>query len=161
MQHADREDQVEDALGQRQVEQVGLDDHDVGQLGAERGGLVDGRAQVDADDPGAVAAEQPGIAAAAAAGVEHELAGKRRPGATPGLDLKRRLVFLGAGHVVTVPLPAEAGGVRVAGQPRNAADDRVACAARRAVERLGRIADDLQRAPASRAQRAARAVRDS
>ena len=56
---------------------------DVGKLGAERGGLLDGGAQVDADDPCAVAAEQPGITPAAAAGVEHELAGQVTAGAIP------------------------------------------------------------------------------
>ena len=74
VQDADRVDQVEGPLGQRQVEQVGLEDHDVRAASAERGGLVDGGAQIDADDPGAVGTEQPGVAAAAAAGVEHQLA---------------------------------------------------------------------------------------
>ena len=73
VQDADRIDQVEDSLGQRQVEQVGLEDHDVVQRGARAVRLGDGRAEIDGDDPGAMDSQQPGIAAAAAAGVEHEL----------------------------------------------------------------------------------------
>ena len=36
MQDADRVHQVERGIGQRQVEKIGLDDLDVGKLGAER-----------------------------------------------------------------------------------------------------------------------------
>ena len=105
-------------------------------------------------------AEQAGIAPAATAAVEDELAGKRRR-SDARLDLKRRLVFLGAHHVITVPLPAEAGGVGITGQPWNAARDRVACLTGRAVDRLGRLADGLQICPGIVGTTEARAVRDS
>ena len=71
VQDADRVDQVEGALGDRQVEQVGLNDQDVGEPDAQLGGLLDGGAEVDAEDAGAVAADQAGVSAGAAASVEH------------------------------------------------------------------------------------------
>ena len=125
MEHADREDEVENGIGQGQVEKVGLDDANVRQPCAQRGGLVDGRAQVNADDPSPMAAGQTGIATAAAAAVEHELA-RKIGGLDPRLDLKRCLVLLAARHVVAVPLPAEALCIRVAGKPRYSPNDRIA-----------------------------------
>ena len=98
-----------------------------------------------------MAAGQPGIATAAATGVEHELARKIGWG-NARLDPERRLVFLVARHVVAVPLPAKALCIRVAGKPRYPPDDRIACAARRAIKSLGRIIGNLQCASASRAR---------
>ncbi len=97
-------------LEQRQVEQVGLDEGDVRQVGAECGGLLDGRAEVHADDPSAVPAREPGVPSAAATGVEHERA-RQFARRHPGLDRKRRRVLLVPRHVVAVPLPPEARGV--------------------------------------------------
>ena len=149
MEHADREDQVEGGIGQGQIEKVGLDYANVRKPCAQRGRLVHGRAQVNAEDPSPMAAGQTGIATTAATAVEHELA--RKIGwRNARLDLKRCLVFLAARHVVAVPLPAKALCIRVAGKPRYPPDDRIACAARRAIKRLGRIIGNLQCASASR-----------
>ena len=149
MEHADREDQVEGGIGQGQVEKVGLDYANVRKPCAQRGRLVDGRAQVNAEDPSPMAAGQTGIATTAATAVEHELA--RKIGwRNARLDLKRCLVFLAVRHVVAVPLPAKALCIRVAGKPRYPPDDRIVCAARRAIKSLGRIIGNLQCASASR-----------
>ncbi len=149
VQHADRIDQVESPFGQWQVEQVGLDDRDVGKMGAQRGGLDDGRAQIDADQLGAVGTNQPGIATAAAARVEHQLT-RQVARRYPGLDRKRRLILLGPHHVVAVPLPAEAGGVRISGQPGYAVNNRHDRRTIPASEFMGRVADDIETSAAAR-----------
>ena len=115
-------------------------------MDAQRGGLRDGRAQIDADHPGATGTGQAGIAAAAAAGVKHQTTRQIARRMTPVLTLKRRLVLLGPRHVVTVPLPAETGGVgiRKTRQPGNPVDDRHRYRAVSASQLPGRIAHDLQ-----------------
>ena len=150
MQDADRVDQVEGFLGDRQVEQVGLDDRDVGQPVAERGGLLDGGAQVHADDPGAMAADQAGVPAAAAAGVEHEPA-RQVARRDPGLHPERRLVLLGPHHVIAVPLASEARRVGIARQPGNPPDDRETPRARPADQLPRGVALDSQLSAATRA----------
>ena len=80
-----------------------------------------------------VEAQQPSITAAAAAGVEHQPA-RQIGGRDSGLDEERRLVFLGPGDVVAVPLPAEARDVTFAGKPGNAAIDGIKRAALRATK---------------------------
>ncbi len=69
--------------------------------------------------------QESGIAAAPAAGVKHKPA-REGVGRHARLDQERRLVFLGPGHIVSVPLPAEARrvGVGVAGQARNLINNR-------------------------------------
>ena len=137
-------------LGQRQVEQVGLDDRHVGQPGAERGGLLDGRAEIDADDPRPVPPTQAGIPTAAAAGVEHQPARPALAGSMPRLDPERRLVLLGPHDVIAVPLPAEAGDVGIAREPGNRSDDREPPGAGPAGQLPRRVAFDLQIALAPR-----------
>src|SRR5262245_17523030 len=88
------------------------------------------------------------ISPPATAGVEYELAGKVHRGHSR-LDSKGRLVFLGPGHVVAVPLPTEAARVGVASQARNAAHDRPSIATNGADECIDRITGGSQRATAS------------
>ena len=145
MQHADRVDQVEGCLGQRQVEEVGLEDQDLRQKGTQCGGLRDRRTQINADDLGAGETGQASIPAAAATGVEHQTA-CQIAGRKGSLDLERRLVFLGPRHVVTVPLSTETGcvGIRMTRQPGNPVDDRYPCRTAPAGQLPWRIAHDLQ-----------------
>ncbi len=125
MQDADRIDQVEAPLGERQVEQVGLDDGDVGQIVAERGGLFHGGTEVHAEHSSAMAADEARVSTSAAAGIEHQLAGQF-VGRHAGLDAESRLIFVRSHHIVTVPLAAEAGCIGVARQAGDFFDDREA-----------------------------------
>ena len=130
---ADGEDGVEGTFLEGEVEEVGLEDGDVGEVGAEGCGFFDGLAEVDADDGGAVLAEQAGVAAAAAAGVEDELAGEGG-GIPAGFDAEDGVVLGGAGDVVAVPLAAEAGDVGFAGEAGDVVDDGVGRATTAAFE---------------------------
>ncbi len=69
-----------------------------------------------------MATHETGIAAAAAAPVEDELT-RKIGGRDARLDLKRGLVLLVTRHIVTVPLPAKALCITVAGKPGYPADD--------------------------------------
>src|SRR5262249_7443163 len=76
----------------------------------------------------AVPPREPGIAPAAAAGVEHPFPFQVAR-VDPRLDPEHRAVFLVAGHIIAVPLPAEAGdvGIGLAREPGDPAHDRIGC----------------------------------
>jgi hypothetical protein len=121
VQDADGVNQVEGRLDERQLEQVGLNDQNVGKLATKCSRLLDGCAQVHADDAGAMRAEQTCIPATPAARVEHEPPGQAS-GRYACLHLKCLLVLAGPHHVVPVPLTPEARSIRIgqARKPRNA-----------------------------------------
>ena len=90
--HTNRECEVELRLRQGQVEQVGLNDRDLGQISAERGGLLDGRAQVHPYDARSMPAEQPGVASAAAPGIEAALAPRYPDRESREAEIRRQAV---------------------------------------------------------------------
>ena len=143
VQHAERVNEIERVVGERQRQQIRLNAIDVAKIRNISRRLIDGPAEVDGDDAPRVASDLPRVPAHAAAGVEDELAAQRRE--IDPLKVVVEIGLAGLAPVVEVrPLVAEAGlraprgFIRRHGhEPWNTVNDWHAPAARGACKRAG------------------------